>query len=98
MYGKKLFEQVKDKIRVKHYSINTEKTYAHWIYHYVLFHNKKHPKDMGKPEIEAFLTSLAKQSMAATTQNQALNAIMFLYNDILGISMKEANRNHTERR
>lgn len=89
--AKKLLEQVKDKIRLKQYSINTEKTYVHWIYRYIIFHNKKHPKDMGKAEIEAFLTALAKQNVAATTQNQAFNAILFLYNEVLDISMKDAN-------
>lgn len=57
--GKKLLEIMRDKIRVKHYSISTEKTYLHWVKRYILFHNKKHPKDMSKIEIEQFLTYLA---------------------------------------
>lgn len=89
--AKKLLQQVRDKIRLKQYSINTEKTYVHWVYRYIIFHKKTHPKDMGKAEIEAFLTDLAKQNVAATTQNQAFNAILFLYNEVLGISMKDAN-------
>ena len=53
---KKLLDIVRDKIRVKHYSISTERTYVHWIKHYILFHNKKHPIEMAKPEMETFLT------------------------------------------
>jgi len=57
--GKKLLEILRDKIRVKHYSISTERTYLFWVKSYILFHNKKHPKDMSKAEIEQFLTYLA---------------------------------------
>ena len=72
---KKLLEQVQDVIRLKHYSYQTEKTYIYWIRRYILGHNKRHPKDMGTPEIEAFLTNLAvNENVAASTQNQALNA------------------------
>ena len=56
---KKLLDLVRDKIRFKHYSYSTERTYIHWIKHYIFFHNKKHPVEMGKEEIEAFLTFLA---------------------------------------
>ena len=56
---KKLLDVVRDKVRFKHYSLSTEKTYIHWIKHYIFYHNKKHPIEMGKPEIEAFLTHLA---------------------------------------
>ena len=81
---KKLLEQVKDVIRLKHYSYQTEKTYIHWIKHYIFFHNKQHPKDMGGKEIEAFLTDLAvNRKVAASTQNQALHAILFLYKEVL---------------
>jgi integron integrase len=81
---KKLVEQVQDAIRLKHYSYQTEKTYIHWIKRYILFHNKQHPKDMGAKEIEAFLTDLAvNQKVAASTQNQALHAILFLYKEVL---------------
>jgi site-specific recombinase XerD len=81
---KKLLEQVQDVIRLKHYSYQTEKTYIYWIRRYILFHDKRHPKDMGTPEIEAFLTDLAvNQKVAASTQNQALNAILFLYKEVL---------------
>jgi integron integrase len=81
---KKLLDQVRDAIRVKHYSYRTEQTYVQWIRRYILFHNKQHPKDMGVPEIEAFLTHLAVQgNVASATQNQALSALLFLYNEVL---------------
>jgi integrase len=83
---KKLLDIVRDKIRFKHYSISTEKTYLFWIKHYIFFHNKKHPIDMAKNEIEEFLTFLAtKKQVAPTTQNQAFNAILFLYKEVLGV-------------
>ena len=73
-------------------SISTEKTYVFWIKHYIFFHNKKHPVEMGKEEIEAFLTFLAtKKRVSPTTQNQAFNAILFLYKEVLGIDMSEWN-------
>ena len=69
---KKLLDLVRDKIRFKHYSYSTERTYIHWIKHYILFHSKKHPIDMAKKEIEDFLTFLAtKKRVSPTTQNQA---------------------------
>jgi integrase len=81
---KKLWEQVQDSIRIKHYSYQTEKTYIYWIRRYILFHNKRHPQEMGSAEIEAFLTYLAvKENVAASTQNQALHAILFLYKEVL---------------
>jgi integron integrase len=87
---KRLLDIVRDKIRVKHYSLSTEKTYVHWIKCYILFHNKKHPLEMGKDEIEQYLTSLAvKNRVSPTTQNQAFSAILFLYREVLGIDMSE---------
>jgi len=81
---KKLLDQVRDTIQLKHYSIRTEEAYVRWIKRYILYHGKRHPKDMGTPEIEAFLTHLAvDQKVAASTQNQALNAILFLYREVL---------------
>ena len=89
---KKLLDIVRDKIRFKHYSFSTEKTYVHWIKHYIFFHNKKHPVEMGKEEIESFLTFLAtKKRVSPTTQNQAFSAILFLYKEVLGIDMSEWN-------
>ena len=76
---KKLLDLVRDKIWFKHYSFSTEKTYVHWMKHYILFHNKKHSIEMGKSEIESYLTKLAvKDKVSPTTQNQAFSAILFL--------------------
>ena len=81
---KKLLDRVRDAIRRKHYSIRTEDAYVRWIRRFILFHDKRHPKDMGVPEIETFLTHLAvEEKVAASTQNQALNAILFLYREVL---------------
>jgi hypothetical protein len=72
---KKLLDLVRDKIRFKHYSFSTEKTYVFWIKHYIFFHHKRHPIDMQKREIEAFLTHLAiYKKVSPTTQNQAFSA------------------------
>jgi integron integrase len=77
---KKLLVQVREALRLKHYSLRTEESYLTWIKRYILFHHKRHPKDMGPDEIEAFLTHLAvDQKVAASTQNQALSALLFLY-------------------
>ena len=89
-HPKKLLDRVRDAIRVKHYSYRTEQTYFQWIRRYILFHNKLHLKDMGVPEIEAFLTHLAvKQHVAASTQNQALSALIFLYKQVLQLPLDE---------
>ena len=82
--GKKLLDQVRDQLRLKHYSIKTEQAYTHWIKRYILFHNKRHPKEMGQQEIRAFLIHLShNENIASSTQNQALSAILFLYRNIL---------------
>ena len=84
----KLLDVVRDRIRVKHYSIRTETQYVQWIRRFILFHGKKHPRDMGAPEVEAFLTHLAVEgNVAAATQNQALSALLFLYRDVLGVEL-----------
>ena len=89
---KKLLDIVRDKIRLKHYSISTERTYIHWIKHYIFFHNKKHPIEMGKIQIEEFLTYLAvEKHVAPTTQNQAFSAILFLYKEVLGVDLTNEN-------
>lgn len=81
---KKLLEQVRDVIRLKHYSYQTEKSYINWIKRYILFHNKRHPREMGGKEIEEFLTHLAvEENVAASTQNPALSAVLFLYKEVL---------------
>lgn len=81
---KKLLDQLRETIRVKKFSTKTEQAYSHWIKQYILFHEKKHPLQMGAPEIETFLTHLAvERNVAASTQNQALSAILFLYREVL---------------
>jgi len=79
-------DQVRDVLRVHHYSLRTEQSYLHWIKRFILFHNKRHPRDMGKAEIGAFLSDLAvRKNVSASTQNQALAAILFLYKKVLNI-------------
>jgi integron integrase len=81
---KKLLDQMRDAIRIKHYSYRTEESYLDWARRFILFHNKRHPAEMGAPEIQAFLAYLATQrNVAASTQNQALSAILFLYREVL---------------
>ncbi|TAM45671.1 MAG: integron integrase [Gammaproteobacteria bacterium] len=81
----RLLDQVRDAIRVRHYSLRTEVTYLQWIKRFILFHNKRHPRDMGEKEITAFLAYLAvNKNVAASTQNQALAATLFLYKEVLG--------------
>jgi len=80
----KLLDQVRQAIRTRHYSPRTEETYVHWIKRFIFFHNKRHPVEMGESEIAQFLSSLASEShVSASTQNQALNAILFLYRHVL---------------
>ncbi len=86
---KKLLDRVRETMRLKHYSIRTEEAYVDWIVRFILFHNKRHPNDMGAPEIETFLTHLAAEAnVAASTQNQAFHAILFLYRHVLDISLE----------
>ena len=87
---KKLLDQYRDALRIKHYSPRTEDTYIQWVRNYILFHNKRHPKEMGVPEIGQYLTHLAtKQQVAASTQNQAFSAILFLYRHVLNLQLDE---------
>ena len=80
----RLLDQVRNKIRTKHYSIRTEQAYVDWIRRFVLFNGKRHPLAMGAPEVEAFLTHLAVvRHVAASTQNQAKSALLFLYKEVL---------------
>ncbi|MYM25300.1 tyrosine-type recombinase/integrase [Duganella sp. FT135W] len=80
----KLLDQVRDLIRTKHYSIRTEQAYVDWVRRFVLFHNKRHPAEMGKQELEAFLTHLAvDRHVSASTQSQAKAALLFLYQKVL---------------
>ena len=80
----KLLDQVRGKIRVKHYSIRTEQAYVDWIKRFIMHFDKRHPRDLGAAEVEAFLTHLAVEGQfAASTQNQANRAILFLYREVL---------------
>jgi integron integrase len=88
----KLLDQVRQAIRIKHYSYRTEQTYVDWIKRFILFHNKRHPKDMGVAEVEAFLGHLAVVSkVAPSTQNQALSALLFLYKIVLGQELESVD-------
>jgi integrase len=81
----KLLEQVRQAIRTRHYSYMTEKAYVGWIKRFIFFHNKRHPAEMAEAEIAQFLSSLANDShVSASTQNQALDALLFLYHEVLG--------------
>jgi integron integrase len=84
----KLLDRVRQTLRARHYSRRTEKAYVFWIKRYIFFHGKRHPLDMGAPEVTAFLTALAVRGrVAASTQNQALCAVLFLYRDVLGTEL-----------
>jgi hypothetical protein len=82
----RLLDQVRELIRIRHYSIRTERAYVQWIRRFILFHDKRHPLELGADEVTAFLSHLAvKRNVAASTQNQALNAIVFLYRDVFEV-------------
>jgi len=88
----KLLDQVRATIRTLHYSIRTEQAYVDWTRRFILFHNKRHPKDMGKEEIEAFLTHLAvERRVSASTQSQAKAALLFLYQKVLKLEVDWLN-------
>ncbi|MBP5987938.1 MAG: integron integrase [Azonexus sp.] len=88
----KLLDRVRERIRFKHYSIRTEDSYVQWIRRFILFHGKRHPSEMGAVEVEAFLTHLAVEgNVAASTQNQARSALLFLYKDVLGSELPWLN-------
>ena len=90
MQKPRLLDQVREVCRVRHYSPRTEKAYIHWIKRYIFYHNKRHPQEMGAVEINAFLSWLATtQKVAASTQNQAMNALVFLYHQVLKIDPGE---------
>ncbi len=85
-----LLNQVRDIIRTRHYSLQTEKTYIYWMKKYIYFHGVRHPKEMGANEVSAFLTHLAvNKNVAATTQNQAMFALLFLYKEALGVELEQ---------
>lgn len=84
----RLMDQMRDAIRRAHYSLRTEKSYLHWVRRYILFHGKRHPREMGAVEVTAFLTSLAvDRQVSASTQNQAKAAVLFLYKQVLNVRL-----------
>src|SRR5712692_9005488 len=83
----KLLDQVREAIRVRHYSLRTEEAYIHWVERFMLFHGRRHPTEMGEKEIAQFLSALAvDRHVSASTQNQALNALLFLYRHVLDLN------------
>ncbi len=83
-----MLDQVRGKIRLKHYSIRTEQAYVDWIKRFILYFDKRHPKDLGAPEVEQFLTHLAVNgNVSSSTQNQAKSALLFLYKQVLGVEL-----------
>jgi integron integrase len=85
----RLLDQVRDALRTRHYSRRTEKAYVGWIRRYVIFNGKRHPREMGETEVTRFLSHLAvERKVSASTQNQALAALLFLYRVVLGIELK----------
>ncbi len=90
MADKKLLDQVRESIRLKHYSIRTEDAYVNWIKRYILFHNKTHPSELSETHIREFLSHLAiKRKVASSTQNQAFMAILYLYKNVLKIDLDD---------
>src|SRR5471030_1845153 len=84
----RLLDQLRSHIRMRHYSIRTERTYAQWVKRFVVFNGMRHPRDMGAQEITDFLSSLATDlNVAASTQNQALSALLFLYKEVLQVEL-----------
>ena len=84
----RLLERVRNAIRVRQYSLATERAYLGWVYRFIMFHHKRHPAEMAKPEVEAFLSYLAiKRKVSPSTQTQALQAILFLYRHVLEIDL-----------
>lgn len=84
----RLLDQLREALRVRHYSLRTEQAYVHWVKRYILFHGKRHPREMGAQEVEAFLSWLAVEGkVSASTQGQALAALLFLYKQVLGVEL-----------
>ena len=88
----KLLDQVRDTVRLKHYSIRTEESYIGWVRRFILFHGKQHPRDLGPAHVRDFLTHLAvAEEVTASTQNQVLNAIVFLYRHVLQTDLDDCS-------
>ncbi len=85
----RLLDPVRETLRLKHYLCRTEETYVHWILRFIRYHKLRHPREMGEAEVQAFLTDLAiQQKISASTQNQALSALLFLYREALQMDLK----------
>jgi len=80
----KLLDRVRDAIRARHYSRRTEQAYVLWIRRFIIFHGKRHPRELGEAEVAAFISSLANRGVSASTQNQALSSVLFLYEVVVG--------------
>ena len=87
----KFLDSIRDKARVKHLSYKTEKSYVDWAERYIRFHGLRRPSEMGVPEVEAFLTSLAKRGVSSSTQNQALSALLFMYREVIGRDLQNVH-------
>lgn len=86
--GTRLLAQARERARYLHYSLRTEKAYVYWVRFYIRWHGLKHPRDMGAAEVQAFLAMLAAQrGVSASTHNQALGALLFLYREVLAIDL-----------
>ena len=87
---KKLLDRYREALRNLHYSLRTERTYTGWVRQFILYHDKRHPLEMGTAEINDFVTYLVnRKSVSASTQNQAISAILFLYRNVLQIELDE---------
>lgn len=88
LQSSRLLDQVRERARYLHYSLRTEKAYLYWIRFFIRWHGLRHPRDLGSPEVESFLTMLATQRhVSMSTHNQALSAILFLYRQVLGLQL-----------
>lgn len=86
--SEKLLDQLRERIRYLHYSMRTEQAYVHWARAFIHFHDRRHPADMGRPEVELFLSWLTnKRKVSASTHSQALSALLFLYGKVLGVDL-----------
>jgi len=89
----RLLDEVRRKLRVKHYSLRTEQAYVGWIRRFILANGKRHPRELGADEVEAFLSGLATDGeVAAATQNQALSALLYLYREVLRLKLPWLDR------
>jgi len=92
LHSTRLLDQVRERIRYLHYSLKTENAYLHWVRFFVRWSGLRHPREMGAPQVEAFLSMLANErKVSASTHNQALSALLFLYREVLGVDLPWMN-------